>query len=111
MNVSRFDPQDLSTIPAFAGLTADELDAVVANAEQRELRRGEILVRQGEASDALYFVVSGRFAVENATVEVAEIGQGQPIGEVGFFAGVPRTATVRALRDSQVLAITRGRFK
>jgi len=111
MNVSRFDPQDLSTIPAFAGLTADELDAVVANAEQRELRRGEILVRQGEASDALYFVVSGRFAVENATVEVAEIGQGQPVGEVGFFAGVPRTATVRALRDSQVLAITRGRFK
>jgi NTE family protein len=111
MSVSRFDPEDLSMVPAFAGLSMDELGAVIAKAEPRELRRGEILVRQGEASDELYFVVSGRFAVETATGATVEIGQGRPIGEVGFFADVPRTATVRALRDSQVLAITRARFR
>jgi NTE family protein len=77
-----------------------------------ELRRGDVLVRQGEPSDVLYFVVSGRFSVhvDEASVPIAEIGQGQPIGEVGFFAGLPRTATVLALRDSSVLAFTREQF-
>src|SRR5262249_45581953 len=36
--------------------------------------------------------------------------QGQPIGEIGFFAGLPRTATIKALRDSCVLFVTRERF-
>ena len=78
-----------------------------------DLRRGDILVRQGEPSDALYFVLSGRFTVhvEGAAEPIAEIAQGQPIGEIGFFAGLPRTATVIALRDSSVLTITRERFQ
>jgi NTE family protein len=90
-----------------------ELEPLAAEAEQRELRRGEILVRQGEPSDALHFVLSGRFTVhlDGVAEPTAEIGQGQPIGEIGFFAGLPRTATVTALRDSIVLTVTRERFQ
>ncbi len=106
------DPSQLAAVPAFADLGLTELRTVLASAESRELRRGDVLVRKGEPSDALYFVVSGRFAVENEAADmIAEIGQGQPIGEIGFFADVPRTATVRALRDSHVLAITRERLR
>ncbi len=88
------------------------LEALAEHGEPMELRRGEVLVRQGEPSDALYFVVSGRFSVhvDEAGSPIAEIGQGQPIGEVGFFTGLPRTATVVALRDSSVLAFTREQF-
>lgn len=112
MVVPRFGPIHLAAVPAFAGLTKDELDALAASAEPRRLRRGEVLLRQGEPSDALYFVLSGRFSVENSRGEmIAEIGQGQPIGEIGFFAHIPRTATVRALRDAHVLAITRERLQ
>jgi NTE family protein len=90
-----------------------DLEPLAAEAQQRELRRGEILVRQGEPSDALHFVLSGRFTVhlEGVAEPTAEIGQGQPIGEIGFFAGLPRTATVKALRDSSVLTITRDHFQ
>jgi NTE family protein len=103
----------LSALPALDGKTLKDLEALTLKAEQRELQRGEILVRQGEPSDALYFVLSGRFAVrvEGVLDRIAEIGQGQPIGEIGFFAGLPRTATVAALRDSRVLKITRERFR
>jgi NTE family protein len=103
----------LSAIPAFDGGTSEDLEALAAVTEQRGLRRGEVLIRQGEPSDALYFVLSGRFAVQvqGAAEPIAEIGQGQPIGEIGFFAGQPRTATVVAVRDSSVLAITRERFR
>ena len=60
----------------------------------------------------LFVVVSGRFAVEigGNPEPVTEIGQGATIGEIAFFAGGPRTATVRAIRDSVVVRLTRTDF-
>jgi NTE family protein len=105
-------PGLLSAVPALDAKTLTELETLADRAERLTLRRGDILIRQGEASDALYFVLSGRFTVhiEGATGPIAEIGQGEPVGEIGFFAGLPRTATVVALRDSTVLGLTRERF-
>jgi NTE family protein len=102
----------LSALPALDERTLKDLEALASEADLIEIRRGGILVRQGEPSDVLYFVLSGRFSVhsDGALEPIAEIAQGQPIGEIGFFAGLPRTATVSALRDSRVLAITRERF-
>src|SRR3954462_11569729 len=102
-------------LPVASGLdeaTSKLCEALARHAEQRLLRRGEVLVREGDPSDALHFVLSGRFAVylDGVRERVAEVGQGEPIGEVGFFAGLPRTATAIALRDSTVLTITRDRF-
>ncbi|MFN8060453.1 MAG: patatin-like phospholipase family protein [Vicinamibacterales bacterium] len=90
-----------------------ELHALGLDGEPRDLRRGDVLMRQGDPSDVLYFVLSGRLAVHVARSArpVAEIGHGQPVGEIGFFAGLPRTATVTALRDSRVLAISRDQFE
>jgi NTE family protein len=102
----------LSALPALDERTLKDLETLASDAELIEIRRGGILVRQGEPSNVLYFVLSGRFSVhsDGALEPIAEIAQGQPIGEIGFFAGLPRTATVSALRDSRVLAITRERF-
>jgi NTE family protein len=65
---------------------------------------------QGDQADALYLVVSGRFAVEVDGRHVAEVGSGAPIGEVAFFADGRRTATVTALRDSLVLKLPHAEF-
>ena len=50
-------------------------------AEQVTLHRGDVLVRQGEPSEALFFVLSGRFTVhiDGEAEPIAEIAQGQPI--------------------------------
>src|SRR3954452_2446112 len=94
------------------GGTLTDLRALAPIAEQLTLQRGDVLMRQGEPSEALYFVLSGRFTVhiDGTADPVAEIGQGQSVGEIGFFAGLPRNATVVALRDSTVLMVTRERF-
>src|SRR5688572_25095545 len=80
--------------------------------ETLALKRGEVLVRQGEPADALYVVVSGRFSVtlDGRRAPLAEIGAGQPIGEIAFLTGGRRTATVRAMRDSLVLRFRRADF-
>jgi NTE family protein len=88
------------------------LEALAALSDRRVLRRGEVLVREGDPSDRFYVVLSGRFTVHREGVpgRVAEIAQGELVGEVGFFAGLPRTATVLAARDSIVLEIRRSQF-
>jgi NTE family protein len=102
----------LSETSTFGGASLLVLEALAGEFDRRTLTRGEVLIRAGEPSDALYVVLSGRFTVyvEGVSEPVARIAQGELIGEIGFFAGLPRTATVVALRDSTVLRLDRERY-
>ena len=82
-------------------------------ARVRHLIRGETLVVQNTPADTFFLVVSGRFEIrtEGQPVPVAEIGTGEPIGEIAFFSGGLRTATAIAVRDSVVLEIDRASFE
>lgn len=104
--------QEFPDIDIFSGLSAAEKAALGGSVQTLALRRGEVLVRQGDAADALYVVVSGRFAVtrEGRRAAISEIGPGQPIGEIAFLTGGTRTATVTAMRDGIVLRLTRAEF-
>ena len=103
----------LDGVGIFASLEPAERARLAAELETLELKRGDVLVRQGEVADALYIVVTGRFAVtlDGRRQLVAELGPGQPIGEIAFLAGGARTATVTALRDSLVLRLGRADFE
>lgn len=79
------------------------------------LTGGATLFRTGDAADTLYLVRSGRLGVfrkeEGKEVEfVGVVTAGQPVGEMSLLAGTPHTATVAALRDSEILALPRDAF-
>src|SRR6478609_10729218 len=78
-----------------------------------DLVRGEMLVAQGGPSDSLFLVLHGALAVcRNGELEpIAELRAGELVGEIGFFANVPRTANVIAIRDTSVLALTRAAYQ
>src|SRR5262249_26006511 len=103
----------LDGVEIFRDLEESERARLAAELETLNLKRGDALVRQGETSDALYIVVTGRFLVTVAgrREAVAELGPGQPVGEIAFLAGGARTATVTALRDSLVLRLGRAEFE
>ncbi|MCC7254162.1 cyclic nucleotide-binding and patatin-like phospholipase domain-containing protein [Hyphomicrobium sp.] len=103
---------EIPDVDLFSGLSETERRALAARLALRTLRRGDVLMRQGDAAEALYVVVSGRFAVtlEGRHAPVTEIGPGQPAGEIAFLTGGTRTATVTAMRDSLVLALSRAEF-
>lgn len=84
-----------------------------SQAKVRHLLSGETLVLQNTPADAVFLVVSGRFEIraEGRALPVAEIGAGEPIGEIAFFAGGLRTATAIAVRDSVVLELDRASFE
>lgn len=116
-------------VAAFAALPAEARRLVEDRLTPLRVARGTYLLRRGEAADALFVVLSGRFAVEavvgstaneslNDTSDdavivrrrVAEIASGELVGEIAFFTGTPRTADVRAIRDSVVAKLTRADF-
>jgi len=107
-----FKPFSLSSVATFRDLPPDVLRSLEERLQPVPVRRGDCVVRQGEIADALHVVVSGRFAVEidGHDEPVAEISHGSTIGEIAFFAGGQRTATVRAIRDGVVVRLTREDF-
>ena len=111
------DPADglaheIPDIDLFSGLTETERTALAARLALRTLHRGDVLMRQGDEADALYVVLSGRLSVtlEGQNGSVSEIGSGQPVGEIAFLTGSRRTATVTAMRDSLLFALSRVEF-
>jgi len=107
-------PQALEAIfGSVPHLNAKDLRAIYRRVQKLHLRRGDILLRKGDKAEALFFALTGRFSVilEAGARPVAEIGSGAPIGEIAFFAGGTRTATVVALRDALVLKLRRPEFE
>jgi CRP-like cAMP-binding protein len=84
-------------------------------AETIEFMPGQLIVNTGDIDDAVYLVSAGQVEVTmmNAfgfTKRVATIEKGSVFGEVAFFDNDPRSASVRALNNGQVLRISRDNF-
>lgn len=105
-------PSALDGVEMFADLSAEDRARLGAELKVMNLQRGDVLMAQDAPADTMFVVVSGRFSVTVAgrPTPVAELGPGQPAGEIAFLAGGTRTATVTALRDSVVLALGRAEF-
>ena len=97
----------LPKTPFFSVLSRELFQMAVERVRLIQLAAGEILFSQGDPGDALYVVAWGEIAVL-APQEIARLSEGQFFGEIALLADRPRTATVRATVDSQVLAIDRA---
>jgi NTE family protein len=87
--------------------------AVQAGLEWVSLTRGERLFRQGDPGDALYIVLNGRLRVllEGEPPRVLnEVGRGELVGEMAVITGQPRSATVEAARDAELVRLSKASF-
>ncbi len=105
----------LKATALFGALDSEALDNLVTQVERVQVVGGEILMSEGEPGHCLYVVASGRLAVlvrnaDGAEVSVAEIARGETVGEMALLSGSPRSATVRALRDSLLLRFSKASF-
>lgn len=75
----------------------------------KKIERDKYLFREGDPPDAMYVVKSGKFAVvktkNNSEIVLAEIGPGAMVGEMAFFDNKPRSASVKALKDCEVIVL------
>ena len=95
----------------FADVDPELLSESASELQVVRLGRGEILMSQGDATDCMYAIVSGRlqlFADAGDGTEglLAELRSGETVGELDLIDGRPRMATVRAVRDSELVRVS-----
>lgn len=107
----------LAEVSIFAGLETRLLGEIAQQVEWCHVHGGGILFRQGEEGDALYMVVSGRLRVllerpdgKGIARTLREVTRGETVGELALINGEPRSATVVALRDTELGRISPESF-
>jgi CRP/FNR family cyclic AMP-dependent transcriptional regulator len=93
--------------------TAADWAKIFSYAQVREVSAGLALVQAGEADRALYLLIDGTLAVRMPREETAfkTIDAPSVVGELAFFDGAPRSATLDALTDVQVVRIDMECFR
>jgi CRP-like cAMP-binding protein len=102
--------------PFLADSYAEDWERLERYGARRRFRAGEAIVRQGEVSRSLIIVLSGELAfvrTNNAGEErlLGIIPAPTLVGEVGFFDPGPRSGTLRALSDGELLQLSFAQFE
>ena len=96
--------------PIFRPLAEATLEQLARALEPEAAPAGAEVVRQGAAGDRVYVVASGELRVDVDGRPGAALGPGDVFGEIALLRDVPRTATVRAASDAQLLTLGRDEF-
>ena len=99
----------------FPTISIAALGELAGQFEVLQLGAGETLIRQGDSADCGYLILSGQVLVlredpQGGEKTLAELGPGQPVGELALWTGDTRSATVRTLSDVRVAKLTRAAF-
>lgn len=106
----------LRRVPLLAGLDEAQLDALAAGSVRRNYPRGRTIVAEGEPSQSLYILLSGRAKVQRSDAEgkeviLAVLGSGDWFGEMSMIDDAPRSASVITLESCDFMAIEKSSFK
>ena len=98
----------LAGCPVFASLSKSDLAALSKHFHEFSVSPGETFIMQGEDDPSMYVIASGLvevYRLDNSgnEIHIADVGEGEPIGEMGYFSGGKRTACVRAIEPTQLL--------
>ena len=107
----RAEPGPLQGVPWFAACTEEQLGEVTRLAERLEIHAGEVILREGRLGRELFVILSGRATVTRAGRVVNLLGAGDYFGELAAIEAAPRSATVTATTDLDVLIIGPREFE
>ncbi len=100
----------LSGVPMFRPLQLTTLETLAGRMTAHRAKAGSDVIRQGEPGDTFYIVVSGRLAALIDGTVVGELGPADSFGEIALLRATERTATVRAIEDSDLVTLAREPF-
>lgn len=109
------DVSYLTKYPPFKGFDAADLSAIASVGEEKSVQREETVFEEDSKGDSMYVLKSGAVKiikrVKNQENTIAMLNPGEFFGEMALLDGLPRSATVRATADSEVLKITQEGYK
>jgi CRP/FNR family cyclic AMP-dependent transcriptional regulator len=106
----------LKSVPLFGGFAEDQLRTLATMVTYRSANRGSAVVHEGDTTDSLYIILSGRLKVmmgeaDGKEVILGIIGPGEFFGEMSLIDDNPRSASVVAIEHCELLTVTKQAFK
>jgi CRP-like cAMP-binding protein len=101
----------LPRTPLFSALDEPALRALIEKLDYQTFAQGQVLAKQGDVGDSLFVLASGEVAVVHEGPpprELTRLGEGAFVGEIAMIADVPRTATIVATQQTEVLRLSRA---
>ncbi len=100
------------SVPFFKNFGLEELKAILRNCQQVSYPSGSYIIREGELSDKMYIVIQGEVEVSRSLPGGDEVlcvlQAGECFGEMGIIEKTRRSATVKAVSDCLLLAVSQG---
>jgi small-conductance mechanosensitive channel len=105
----------LRPLAVFAPLSDAQVEQLARNAALQRYTGNEVLVQQGDAGDSLFLLRSGRVRVEQQTetgevVPLVTMGPEEFFGEMSLLTGEPRSASVIAEGETEVVVVDKAAF-
>lgn len=104
---AKFDP---SRVWLFSECSRAELRTIERKVTPASVSAGTVICDEGEVGQSFYFVVSGTATVHQHGRKTAEIGPGGYFGELALLDRLPRSATVKAATDMDLLVLDQRTF-
>ena len=106
----------LRGIQIFEGLSVGEMAAIASVTEEVVCSPGEDVIREGEAGETMYMIISGQVSVikkkgEEEEIELDRIKPGDYFGEMALFENQVRSATIRTVEESRFLVLHKREFE
>ena len=106
----------LKRVPLFSGLTDSQIERLAAGSVRRSFPKGRTIVAEGEPSQSLYVLLSGRAKVQRSDTEgkeviLAVLGPGECFGELSLIDDAPRSASVITIESCDFMSINKESFK
>ncbi|HEX2388655.1 MAG TPA: Crp/Fnr family transcriptional regulator [Solirubrobacterales bacterium] len=101
----------LARVPLLSGLEPTELERIAQVAIPRSFPKGARVFHEGDRSDACYVIRSGEVRVtrehsDGRAIALATLGTGELVGELAMLDGGVRSASVEALTEVELLAVS-----
>ncbi|MFM7718317.1 MAG: cyclic nucleotide-binding domain-containing protein [Actinomycetota bacterium] len=106
----------IGALPAFGELDEDVLSDLAGRVQLDQFSAGQPVFRQGDQPEAFYVVRSGAVAVEDVDPDTGNtrilrtLGRGDSFGELGLLDMAPRSATIRAIEETQLFVVGKSAF-
>ena len=100
----------LAEVPLFSACSRKDLSLIARASDEVTVKPGRVLVEEGHLGHEFFLILDGKAVVRRGGRKVAELGTGQYFGELSLLDKGPRTATVVADSEMQLLVLGQREF-
>ena len=100
----------LAKVPLFSACSKKELQTIARASDDVGVPAGKVLVEEGKPGHEFFLIINGNASVKRGKREIAKLGPGQYFGELALLDRGPRSASVIAKDDMEVLVLGQREF-